>query len=635
VFSDFHVKRIAMFNPELCLAMGEQTIAALGWNGSAWERVGESIPGVGFPSEVITLSPDSAWIELGVDRVARIAWRHGQLSRQVFDSLPWKASSPTWLTVGAIGSTAVISRGTAERLYFDEVAERFVASPELDRVLESGPHRTHRPRQTADGAIWMPHAHGVFRLVPGEHGYAVDADQFDVVRDRYPRLQIAGGNDVWVSGERTLLRTIPNPTSPSPKSPQPILTAVIDARTEQPIFSTTARGAVELPEIPYASNTLSFQFFSGTLARVRSPEYQFQLEGDSSGWSAPSPAATIHFSNLHEGRYRLKVRMTDSAGPVGIPAQIAFTIAPPFYRTVYAYLGYALAAAGALWGGSRWLLRRAQRHTAQLESLVQVRTQELQVAVEEAQQAARAKSQFLANMSHEIRTPMNGVIGMSDLLVETPLTAEQREYAETIRNSADALLTVINAILDISKLEAGKLHLEITDLDLQFVIDQAVTLLTPEAVAKGISLAAHVAPELDLELRGDPGRLRQVLLNLMGNAVKFTEHGSVCVRATLESPVGPTGTVRIRVEVEDTGIGLPADVAPRLFQPFTQGDASTTRRYGGTGLGLAISRQIVELMNGEIGVRARPGGGSVFWFTVELMSGRHGSRPPIKTPAAW
>jgi signal transduction histidine kinase/CheY-like chemotaxis protein/HPt (histidine-containing phosphotransfer) domain-containing protein len=249
----------------------------------------------------------------------------------------------------------------------------------------------------------------------------------------------------------------------------------------------------------------------------------------------------------------------------------------------------------------------------ELEERVAQRTAELEVARDAAQDASRAKSEFLANMSHEIRTPLNAVMGLTDVLLSTRLDERQTDFLVTVRDSADALLSVLNDILDFSKIEAGKLDLERVHFSIHDTVEDTLTALALRADAKGLELACYVDPDLPTPLVGDPGRLRQVISNLVSNAVKFTEEGEVVVRVTADEPLG--GSVRLRFSVRDTGIGIPADKLDRLFDPFEQADTSTTRRYGGTGLGLSISRQLVEMMSGEIGAESTPGVGSTFHFT--------------------
>ena len=243
------------------------------------------------------------------------------------------------------------------------------------------------------------------------------------------------------------------------------------------------------------------------------------------------------------------------------------------------------------------------------EALVEARDQAIHVS--------RLKSEFLANVSHEIRTPMNGIIGMTELLTGTVLTSEQSEYADAVGRSAQYLMNIINDILDFSKIEAGRLELEQIEFDLRESVEDVIELLAEKAQEKGLVLAASIDPDLPATFRGDPTRLQQVITNLVGNAIKFTASGEVVVRVRRNANLD--GRCEVAVEVLDTGIGISTELKSRLFQPFNQGDGSTTRRFGGTGLGLAISRQLVELMGGQIGAEVRSGGGSRFWFHVPLL----------------
>ncbi|MBO0360951.1 response regulator [Hymenobacter sp. BT186] len=448
-----------------------------------------------------------------------------------------------------------------------------------------------------------------------------------LVRDLLPNSLVADAtNATWLASRTGLLR-LSNPLHPANATPKLSIPVVeVDGEPRRaPDFAGRT-----LAELPAKQHRVAFRFRAASLAPAGTWQYQHRLRGYVEDWSPPATQNETQFPRLDAGSYVFEVRARrGEQGAWSQPAAVSFGIATPFWRTWWFAALSAVAVMAGIWAFVRGREAVLRQQKFQLETTVRERTQELRqqkahieemnaeltVARDVAEASRKAKAQFLANMSHEIRTPMNAVIGLSHLLRQTPLNAEQSDYLEAVQSSSQNLLVIINDILDSSKIEAGKMTLERTAFRLPELLRRVASMFRFATESKHLYFRLDIAPQVPAAVLGDPVRLNQVLVNLIGNAIKFTTTGGVTVRVSVVAATD-TELPTVRFAVHDTGIGIPANKLDAIFEDFSQANTSTTRQFGGTGLGLSIARNLVELHGGRLWVESEDGIGSVFSFDI-------------------
>jgi signal transduction histidine kinase len=596
VVPSMDVARLAMVGTDLCFAIGRVEIAAIRWANGRWSECAPRIPSAGFPS-VVHSAKKSAWIELGNNRVSRLSLEGGEMRSQLFDNFPWKEGR--WINVGIVDDMVVLSGPPGGRIFYDENTEAICAAPGLESLLDQSPHWIVRVQKDDSGTLWATHDEGVVTFVPRNGGYKMDASTFDLNNEHFPAVQLLPGNDVWLSTGQSLYHVDERRafgtggTGRQTKRVPPMLVSVTDGRTNTELLADAVSSTVPL-RLPYSSNNLSFRFFSGGYGSRRTPVYEFRLSGGQTEWTSLGTGSLLSFPELHEGSYDLAVRIADAQGPTNPAVSLRFEILPPWHRTWPAYTLYTLAGALAVFGLTRWSVRRAHDRNVALEGIVRESTDQLKATMQKLNDETRNAATLAerGRLAGEIHDSVQQ--GLSGLMLQLDATLKLPAIASDVRSRLNVARNMISFTRD-------EVQHAVWDMESPLLEDTELD----EALRKIATLTGSGAARIEISVSGTafpiPSSAQHHLLRIaqeaITNAVRHAGPTPITVRLEYRE-----GAVFLRVT--DHGAGFaPNDVLENSVGHF----------------GLRGLRGRAAKIGGELRIESSPGRGTTIEVVVPLV----------------